>query len=179
MASSGRTSSGSSPRAGISTPTTTAQTNLTNITFRPGQRAAALEGKLTISFTPNHNVIASYLEIDSGQHQRPVQSATSTSTVSRTDRRIPRTSLAFNYTGILTPTFFLEAQYSERNYQIAKGSGGQVQDPHRRHPDALAGTSYRYYTPTFCGVCENEEREQREHPRQGLVLLHHRGHGDP
>ena len=40
------------------------------------------------------------------------------------NRTDPQEIQSFNYTGILSSNFFLEAQYSERNYEIATGLGG-------------------------------------------------------
>jgi len=133
----------------------TAQTVITNITYPTTNEQQRYEGKLTYSITSSHSLIGSYIEID--------QASTNTSfgsildTASLTDRSDPQEIKSGNYTGILTPNFFVEAQYSERLYTIAKGAGGPR--------DLIAGTmmrnqgtGYRYYAPTFCGECEDEER---------------------
>lgn len=134
----------------------TNQTNITNITFPRTTEQQRYEGKLTISLTSSHSLIGSYIKID--------QSSTNTAfgqfidLASLTDRSDPQEIKSGNYTGILTPNFFIEAQYSERVYTIAKGAGGPR--------DLVAGTlmrnqptAYRYHAPTFCGECEDEQRD--------------------
>ena len=81
-----------------------------------------------------------------------------------------------NYTGILTSNFFIEGQYSKRDYTIGIGSGGV--------PDLIEGTlirtrgqSFRYWAPTFCGSCENETRNNEEYLAKGSYFLSTANHG--
>lgn len=133
----------------------TSQTSLTNITYPRTSEQQRYEGKLTLSLTASHSLIGSYIKID--------QTSTNTSfgaildTASLTDRTDPQSIKSGNYTGILTPNFFIEAQYSEREYTIAKGAGGP-RDLITGTMMRNQGTGYRYYAPTFCGACEDEDR---------------------
>ena len=59
--------------------------------------------------------------------------------------------------GILSQSFFVEAQWSERDFVIGVGSGGPR--------DLIDGTlirtrseGFRYWSATFCGECPDEER---------------------
>ena len=65
----------------------------------------------------------------------------------------PQDLLSLNYTGILSPSFFVEAHYAMRKFTF-EGSGSQ-------YTDLIKGTllldrsrgNARYNSPTFCGVC--------------------------
>ncbi len=133
-----------------------AQTTLTLIPYATTREQTRVEGKLTLGITPSHNVIGSYLNIDD------LRTGTSFGQIitieSTTDREDPQEIISGNYTGILTSNFFVEAQYSERKLGIGHGAGGKR--------DLIAGTlmrnrgtSYRYHAPTFCGECEQEQRD--------------------
>ena len=129
---------------------------VSNIPFQTAQEQQRLEGKLTGTIADSHTVIASYLEIDESTENS--FSFTAIDRGSLTDREDPMQIQSLNYTGILTPSFFVEAQYSEREYQIGVGSGA---DSRTLVDGTLMRTNSgpeRYYTPTFCGVCEQEER---------------------
>jgi outer membrane receptor for ferrienterochelin and colicin len=63
--------------------------------------------------------------------------------------------VAANYQTVLTNTLFIEAQYSERNYNNT-GTGSQYTDLIRGTPiwDRSRGSA-RFNTATFCAVCAN------------------------
>ena len=129
---------------------------VSNIPFQTSQEQERIEGKLTGTVADSHTVVASYLEIDEVTENS--FSFTAIDPGSLTDRADPQEIQSLNYTGILTPSFFVEAQYSEREYQIGVGSGA---DSRTLVDGTLMRTNSgpeRYYTPTFCGVCEQEER---------------------
>ena len=75
------------------------------------------------------------------------------------DRELPQDLLSLNYTAVLTSYFFVEAQFSSRHFTF-KNSGSQ-------YTDLIQGTllldrsrdSARYNSPTFCGVCDDEKRD--------------------
>jgi len=131
-------------------------TAITNFSYPTTDEETRFEGKLTITPHPSHSIIGSYLEIDR------TRAGTSFGTVLdlrsiNANREDPQEIQSVNYTGILTPNFFVEAQYSEREYIIGRGSGGV--------PDLIEGTlirtrgeGYRYWAPTFCGSCEDQSR---------------------
>lgn len=68
---------------------------------------------------------------------------------------------SFNYTGVLTAKWFLEAQYSNRQKNYI-GTGGTTQDQYAGTPiwDRSRGQA-RFNAPTFCAVCGSglEERD--------------------
>jgi len=142
---------------------------LTNLPIVQTSEQQRIEGKLTATVADAHTFIGSYFEID--------QSSTNTFFSSNidpaglTDRSDPQDLKSINYTGILTPSFFVEAQYSERNFDISVGGGAKSRT-------LVDGTllrtrqgGFRYYTPTFCGVCEQEERNNEDILAKGSWFL--------
>jgi hypothetical protein len=131
-------------------------TSITNIQFPSTDEERRLEGKLTVTPHPSHSLIGSYLEIDRAQTNSFTFQIVDLRSVSA-NREDPQEIKAVNYTGILTPSFFVEGQYSERDFIIGRGSGGV--------PDLIEGTlirtrnqGFRYWSPTFCGSCEDQSR---------------------
>ena len=127
------------------------------------------EGKLTIAPHPSHSLVANYLEIKQEATNRGF--GTFYDLASLSTRRDPQELTAGHYTGILGPSFFVEAQYSERNYLLGDGSGSQS-------TELLAGTvlednstGARYHTGTFCGVCGGEDRNNENLLAKGSYFL--------
>ena len=75
------------------------------------------------------------------------------------NRATPQDLLSVNYTGILNPNLFVEAQYALRKYTF-QGSGSTFTDPIQGTMllDQSRGNA-RYWSPTFCGVCDDETRD--------------------
>jgi hypothetical protein len=132
---------------------TASQTNLPYENIRDQQR---YEGKLTATITPRHTLLGSYTEVDdqeSGNATTPILDLDSLVT-----RETPQELWSVNYTGTLTDSLLLTAQYSEREFTFI-GSGATSRD-------LIEGTlliaralgNGRYHSPTFCGVCTPEQR---------------------
>ena len=134
-----------------------------------------LEGKLTITPHPSHQIQGSYLELERTRTNTgfgPVDQIDFESfSPNRTD---PQEITAVNYTGILTPSFFVEAQYSEREYAIGVGSGGPSGDlingTFIRSQGGNAGR-VQYASPFFCGDCETEVRNNDNTLIKGSYFL--------
>jgi outer membrane receptor protein involved in Fe transport len=118
-----------------------------------------LEAKLTVSAGPSHSFRGSYLNIDAKRQNDLFSGAMDLASLS--DREDPQRLLSVNYNGILSDRFFVEAQYSRRDWEVAKGNGAKA-------TDLIGGTllrdrsrsgSPRYHSPTFCGVCDTETRD--------------------
>jgi hypothetical protein len=129
---------------------------LTNIGYLETISQTRLDGKLTANIADRHTLVGQYLEIE--QEGTNDSFSNNIDPDGLTDRSDPQKIFSANYTGILSPSFFVEAQYSEREFQISVGGGA-------RSRDLINGTllrsgdgRFRYHTPTFCGVCETEER---------------------
>jgi outer membrane receptor protein involved in Fe transport len=132
------------------------QTFLTDVPYTFEDTETRLEGKLTFAPTANHRFVGNYFEID--REQSGYNAFGVGATLDYLDSRtLPLEGLSFNYTGIITPNFFVEGLYSEREF-FFEGSGAETRD-------LVAGTWFldrftgaRFNSPIFCGVCADEER---------------------
>lgn len=148
--------------------TGTGTTVQTNISFPTGDEERREELKATISITPSHTLQYNNLTIERSRAGATFGSILDLRSVNiRTD---PQEIQSFNYTGILTSSFFLEAQVSERDLEIATGFGGP--------PDLINGTLMRdrptgrvFWSSVFCGSCEAEIRNNEDQLIKGSYFL--------
>jgi outer membrane receptor protein involved in Fe transport len=133
----------------------TAQTSLTRVDFAAGTEERRYEGKLTFAPFQGHRVVGSYIEIENSDLGNFFGTILDTRSIN--DRTLPQDLTAVNYTGVWSANFFTEAQYSERNFTF-ENSGSRFTD--RIFGTLLVDgpTGRRYWSPTFCGVCRPEER---------------------
>jgi len=131
----------------------------TNIPYDDTRNQKRYEGKLTWALNSNHTFKGAYTKIpdkEDGNFFGIIMD-----TASLVNRETPQDLLSANYTGILSPKFFLEGQYSRRRFTFI-GSGSQF-------TDLIKGTllidqsrgNARYNSPTFCGVCDDERRDNQ------------------
>lgn len=126
------------------------------VAFPEGREQTRYEGKLTLSPFQGHRFVASYLEIEDLElGNRFQQSILDTASIN--DRETPQKLQALNYNGVLTDNFFVEAQYSEREFTFI-GSGSNFTDRILGTLFVDRPTGARWHSPTFCGVCTPEER---------------------
>jgi outer membrane receptor protein involved in Fe transport len=153
------------------------QTYVTNIPYTLPIDEKRYEGKLTYSITPNHRIIGSYIKNDQTQGNNSfnrVMDLTSLYT-----RQLPTDLTSANYTGILTDNFFVEGQYSRKTFAF-ENSGSSYTDIIKGTlmiDRALGGTTYRYWSPTFCGVCGPEKRDNKEYIAKATYFLSTAGIG--
>ncbi|HEY2292425.1 MAG TPA: carboxypeptidase regulatory-like domain-containing protein [Thermoanaerobaculia bacterium] len=134
----------------------TLNTNITNTPYPSGEDQQRYEGKLTASITPSHTLVGSYLKVKDKQLGNSFQAILDLASVY--DREVPQEQYSGNYTGVLTENLVATAQYSKRKFTFI-GSGAPS-------TDLIAGTllldrsrgNARYHSPTFCGVCGPELR---------------------
>jgi len=127
------------------------------------------EGKLTFSPTSKHTFKGAYTWISNAEDGNFFGVIMDLKSV--VNRTLPQTLLSLNYTGILKPNFFVELQYSSRKFTF-EGSGSQF-------TDLIDGTllldrsrgNARYNSPTFCGVCEDEKRDNNNVIVKGSYFL--------
>ncbi|HVR44086.1 MAG TPA: carboxypeptidase regulatory-like domain-containing protein [Thermoanaerobaculia bacterium] len=131
-----------------------AQTAVTAIPFDHVRDQQRYEGKLTGSLNPSHRFVGTYLKID--DEEQGNRFLTVLDLASLNNRQTPQDLLAFHYTGVLTSNFFVEGQYSEREFLFVNSGS--------KFTDLIQGTLFvdrqgrRWNSPTFCGVCRDEER---------------------
>ncbi|MEO7795496.1 MAG: TonB-dependent receptor, partial [Thermoanaerobaculia bacterium] len=102
-----------------------ATTVLLNQPYNATNEQERYEGKLTFSPTANHRITGSYIDIAQEQltgHGGNLNYLVDLSGLHT--RSLPNTLLAANYSGVLSSSFFIEAQYSERafNFEATGGS---------------------------------------------------------
>ena len=120
------------------------------------------EGKLTYSLSSAHTVRGSYMKINqqitNNNFQNPLDLR------SLYNQGQPQDLLSLNYNGIVGTSLSVEGQYSSRHFSIT-GSGAPTTDLIEGTlliDRSRGGTGFRYWSPTFCGVCDDEQRDNTE-----------------
>jgi hypothetical protein len=133
------------------------------------------EGKGTYTPFTGHSVRVAYLNNYSRAENENFL-GNELDLASLTDREDPENTWSFNYTAVLRPSLFVEAQYSQHNSSII-GAGS-------RYTDLVHGTlvtdrlnGARYNSPTFCGLCRPEERDNESLVLKGTYYLSRAGFG--
>ena len=151
-------------------------TPLPALTYPNSTDETRLEGKLTGSITPRHNVILSYIDVDEVElNQRFTASIMDLDSLVA-ERETPNTLLAVNYNAAFTSRFFAEAQYSKKEYGFYGGGSP--------HYDIIRGTlildrarGTRYNSPTFKNTPEGEDRNHELFTVKGSYFLSTRSLG--
>jgi outer membrane receptor protein involved in Fe transport len=118
------------------------------------------EGKATYALDPSHTVRGSYLfrkTVTDGD----AFSANILDLDSLTYRQDPEKLLGIGYNGIFGRSFFVEAQYASREGS-SSGAGSRYTDMVRGTLLVDSQRGARYNSPTFCGVCRTEERDNSD-----------------
>jgi len=136
------------------------------------------EGKLTGQPFANHNITFSYLK-DNSVTENGIFTATSYDLAQQSNRTDPINFKTIHYNGIITNNFLLEGSWSKLFYGIGWGSGSQFTDfvrgtIVRNRADGNA----RYNSPTFCGVCDKETRNNDSKGLKANYFLSTKGWGN-
>ena len=144
--------------------------------FSTGTTEKRYEGKLTVSPSSSHRIVGSYIKRDRSWTNYFFPSLPIVDTGDSVyDRSIPEKLWAGNYSGVLTENFLIEAQYSERTLTF-------VQSGSRFNDNPLAGqyqgtvvydntNGYVGNAAIFCGVCEDEKRNNEDWMAKGSYFL--------
>ncbi|HET7712081.1 MAG TPA: TonB-dependent receptor, partial [Thermoanaerobaculia bacterium] len=145
------------------------------ITYPHGSEETRLEGKLTGSLFSKHTFVASYMDIAASETNQTGQSIMDLDSLVA-ERETPNTFLALNYAGTLTSNFYLEGQYSKKDFKFV-GSGSTFYDIIKGTliTDRARGT--RYWSPTFRNTPEGEERDIETLSAKATYFLSDRGIG--
>jgi hypothetical protein len=119
-----------------------------------------VEAKLTHALAPGHTARFGYIGIR--QAQKNYGFGQFLDTRSLIDRDLPQGLFSANYHGVLSPSLFIEGQYSRRHFTFQQAGG--------RNRDRIEGTQLidqargglRYWAPSFCGVCGDEKRDNED-----------------
>jgi outer membrane receptor for ferrienterochelin and colicin len=149
----------------------------TNIPYVATNKTRRFEGNATYSVNPNHRVQGTYIKENLDEVNGTFNPATSMDVRSLYNRSTPNDILTLSYSGVLTPSLFLEGRYSRRNFTFI-GSGAPTTDliEGTLLLDAQRGNT-RFWSPTFCGVCTVEERDNEDYFVKGSYFLSRSGVG--
>jgi outer membrane receptor for ferrienterochelin and colicin len=117
------------------------------------------EGKLTATLTPRHTLLGSYSKVEDKEDGNFFGVILDTASI--VNRETPQELWSVNYTGTFTDNLLLTAQYSQREFSFIHSGATST--------DLITGTllldrsrgSARYHSPTFCGVCKPEGRDNK------------------
>ncbi|HEY5611947.1 MAG TPA: TonB-dependent receptor, partial [Thermoanaerobaculia bacterium] len=135
--------------------TSQAFTSITNIPFGRGTEETRMEGKLTAQITPKYSIVGSYIDVDRVQKNNTFGTIMDLRSLD-VERSLPNTLGTIVFNGVITTNWFVEANYGKKEFAFV-GSGADSTD--RIEGTLMLDTSgRRYWSPTFCGVCTDEER---------------------
>jgi hypothetical protein len=144
---------------------------VSNIQYTFSDETERYEGKATYALNGNHRLQGAFTKFLQDQQNSSLfnpGALMDLRSLHDPARRMDLTTLG--YTAILSPSFFVEARYSARN-ETTTGQGAEA-------TDLIDGTllidrarGFRYWSPTFCGVCGPEERDNREFFVKGSYFL--------
>jgi hypothetical protein len=131
-------------------------TAITNLPYTNGFDEKRWEGKLTAQIASGHNFVASYLDITNDETNNAFGAVLDFASLVPL-RSLPNTLLSLNYNGVITKNLLVELQYAKKEFTF-ENSGGLFTD--RINGTLLVDTNgRRFHSPTFCGVCSFEERD--------------------
>ncbi len=155
-----------------------ASTVLTGLTFPAGSDQQRYEGKLTLTPFQGHRLTGSYITVE--EEEVGNRFGNILDLRSLVVRSTPQELTAINYNGVVTENFFVEAQYSQREFTF-EGSGSRFTRPDLRHPADRQPHRPPLLEPDLLRRLHPGVARQREHPAQGLAVPRQRvaGHARP
>jgi outer membrane receptor protein involved in Fe transport len=129
-----------------------------NLAYPSEDQRKRFEIKLTGSLNSNHRVDGAYAKEALKQLNNTFSTASSMDAASLYDRETPLDLYTLNYSGILTPQLSVEARLSARHFSFI-GSGSAFTDIIKGTLLLDRARGGRYWSPTFCGVCDPEKRD--------------------
>ncbi|HJQ36822.1 MAG TPA: TonB-dependent receptor [Thermoanaerobaculia bacterium] len=142
---------------------------LAPVTYPHGTDETRLEGKITGSLTAKHTVIGSFLDVDASETNQTGQVIMDLDSLVE-ERETPNSLFALNYNGVFTDRFFVEAQYSKKDFKFV-GSGSPFYDNIKGTLITDRARATRYWSPTFRATPEGEERDIRVYTAKGTYFL--------
>jgi outer membrane receptor protein involved in Fe transport len=145
-----------------------AETVVTLIPFTQPVDEKRYEGKLTGQITSKHSLVASYLDVKRIEGNNRFGNVVDLASL--TDRELPNSLKALHYNGVITNNLLIEAGYNKMNFAFVGGGA----NTHDRILGTLlrdTRTSNRGWSPTFCGICRNKERNNKSAQIKGSYFL--------
>ncbi len=152
-------------------------TAVTAIPYTFTEQNKRFEFKGTYAMTSTQRFQSSYNKTIREQLNNTFNMNLSMDLASLGDRELPEDLFTFNYTGVVLSNFFVEGRYSNR-HQSFIGSGSRFTDLERGTLliDRSRGNT-RYWTDTFCGVCDAEQRDNNDYFVKASYFLSTRATG--
>jgi TonB dependent receptor/Carboxypeptidase regulatory-like domain/TonB-dependent Receptor Plug Domain len=142
------------------------QTAATNHAYTNKRDESRLELKATASVMSNQTFIASFLDVDAEERNASASPVADLNSLFVTDQ--PHSLFAAHYSAILPRSIVLEAQYTQKSFDLSGGGTDRSR---------LAGTVISdlesdlvYGSPMLCGVCEPSYRDNRELALKGTMF---------
>ncbi|HYH07154.1 MAG TPA: TonB-dependent receptor [Thermoanaerobaculia bacterium] len=146
---------------------TSAETVVTRIPFTQGVEERRLEGKLTGNIG-KHSLVGSVLDVN--RKETNYRFGNVVDLASLTPRELPNSIRGLHYNGVFTDNLLVEAQYSEMDFAFV-GGGATSRDRIEGTLLRDTATSNRGWSPTFCGVCRDKERNNKSAQLKGSYFL--------
>jgi outer membrane receptor protein involved in Fe transport len=143
-------------------------TRQTNIPVTYGAKESRYEAKLTISPLQNHTLTGSYIGISHDDVNYNYDTPADTNVFY--DRQLPQSIAVINYNGVLTDSLFVDAFYSRRKFEF-QNSGSRLTDLVGGTPIKDQSLGVVYNSPTFCGVCSPETRNNDDFVAKATYFL--------
>jgi len=164
-----------SSSVGVTSATVPAR-NLTPFNFNDSSDQKRLEAKLTGMLTSKQTLVGSYLRIretETNNFFPPIYDK-----ASLVVRQLPNSLYSAHYSNVLTSNLLLEGQYSRRTFAFI--NSGSL------YTDLVRGTllldrsngNTRFNSPTFCGICNPETRDNGEYLIKGSYYLNTKSLGN-
>lgn len=145
------------------------QTSFTLVPFETLNDEKRYQGKLTVTPFASQTLAVNYLKVDTKQNGNFFGVIMDLDSL--VNRELPQEILTANYNGVVTSNLFVEGLYSRRKFTFVN-SGSTF-------TDVIKGTlmrdrsrgNARYNSPTFCGVCDPEKRDNEDFLLKGTYFL--------
>jgi hypothetical protein len=138
---------------------TVAPAGVAPIPFATTRDQKRYEGKLTGMVTSKHTLVGSYLKVTDVQGNTRFGNIVDVASLRSVENPIKLTS--FHYNGVLTNSLLIEALYSKKDFSII-GGGASARDEINGTLLRDRATGWRGWSPTFCGVCEPKQRNNKD-----------------
>jgi outer membrane receptor for ferrienterochelin and colicin len=147
---------------------TSAETTVSNIPFAQTVDETRIEAKLTGQITSKHSIVGSFLDVKRKEGNNRFGNVVDLASL--TDRELPNQLRGLHYNGIITNNLLVEASYNEMDFAFV---GGGASERDRINGTLLRDTttSNRAWSPTFCGVCKDKERNNKSAQIKGSYFL--------
>ncbi len=143
-------------------------TRFTNIPITYGTKEDRYEAKLTFSPLQNHTLTGSYTGVDTTSHNFNFDTPGDANVFF--DPSFPQQIAVANYSGVWTDALFVDAFYSKRKFTF-QNYGSIYTDLVKGTPIHDTRLGVVYNSPTFCGVCTPEPRNNDDFVAKGTYFL--------